>query len=1703
MQPSPIKQVGLQDLEKNLVPSTRHLSITLSESVGVGSNDHSPSNQQNILQNNKMINLSDQVLISSNDHNRNLILVTPNDSIITTLDRISNPERIRINGKIITVENKITDEQSNKISSFINSKTSSFTEIHNFKNNDLISFILPSKTMLFSYMPTGISSAGFDLLHNTIVEINHFTSPNKDSAVILLFIPITGYILTRFAGNKIQTKSKQILSFCVFGLLISSMVVTPLSISPIFLTNVYAESSDQDNKNIIGTNSSTSPVFSSSNATQLGPVFSSSNATQLGPVFSSSNATQLGPVFSSSNATQLGPVFSSSNATQLGSSIQNVTQSWNFTSLNGKVGHVTASNNTLQLQGTGYLAQKINTTNDIQQLTLSAWVKPDYSQGSPQFTIISKENTFMLTINNNIPPTKIATFSVFDGIKWQTVQSTSVIPEEWTYIAATFDPSSISIYVNGTKESTIPLSGIPSIAINGKIMNKTIDQLSSDADVVIGANLDTTRQTSNSQFSGLIKDVSMYNSVLSESQIRQLYANGQSILGTNLVPAQTNLISTNATSITNTTSTISFTDSNSTNLSEMVYANDMLTALVNATSTNSTDMPIIPSMNTTQQSYLLTENPEFNFQYYSDAVIKKSGKILTSYNGTTQSDGWKSSHESITLKITAPDGKEIMLKNTVKKIRDGKFDITLSSLKSAKPGLYTITAILTKNGKTYTTTDQYMWGLVSVNTQKSIYKPGEVANFIIVVLDNQGHSVCNSNIVMNIHSPASSTKTLSSGNGITPEEQCGLYDAQYVPQSEGNYTVDIVAHNPSGVASFSTSFLVQNSFAFDIVRTAQSKIDPVNNPNSFNVRLDVTSYTNATSVNIQEIVPSIFNVTTDAAVQTVGNTTTLTWNKNLIGNATSVQYSYSVPLEFPRLYALGPAKISYGTNSIFTEARPWFVANDPAHESNAAVSSGNTALFKLYNGPTWTASYSGMNSRVLVVTVALNPGTNGNTVSTILYNPTTCTSNTPTGGQALTKAISTIDTTNKEESEIWYLVNPTTSGNKVCVALTSGSGAPTRWDTDAYTFVNVDSVNPIYATSGGTTFGTSSTGTGAVSLNTQPKNILIDAIAAVGSRAISVGSGQTALYTRTTNNNLRSVASDKATSSPTTDSMSTTWSGGSMNYAYSVIELQGSSISATGSLGFSDIIETSASHTVVLSETITTSDALSTAVSKNTTLTETVTAHDSAGKSVNQSLTDSPIARDALLTSASYSAQVTSILIDNTQTATGTGTSITIPSFTVSSGANRYLLVAIETNGTSVASVTYGAQSLSKIRSSNDLNRINTEIWGVVNPTSGTGDVIVDFSPHTAIAVVGAYNILGVDQTNPIPTTVSGTSGVGGGSPSVFITNQYATSIVIDSAGKQIQTISTTAPQSQTWNLQSGGVTGGSSTILPNISVSNHFIWTPGASIGSWVEAAVEVKASGLISPSEIIHVTDTLTTAASKSITLSETVTVADHTVSLSGGRNATLAETVTASDALSTVGTKSITLDETVTSVDQAGMSGGRSKTFTETVTTSDSLTTAASRNTTLAETVTASDALSTAVAKNATLAETVTASDSVTTAVAKNATLAETVTASDSVTTAVAKNATLAETVTASDALSTAVAKNATLAETVTASDALSTAVAKNATLAETVTASDSVTTAVAKKATLAETVTASDSVTTAVAKKATLAETVTASDALSTA
>lgn len=241
---------------------------------------------------------------------------------------------------------------------------------------------------------------------------------------------------------------------------------------------------------------------------------------------------------------------------------------------------------------------------------------------------------------------------------------------------------------------------------------------------------------------------------------------------------------------------------------------------------------------------------------------------------------------------------------------------------------YIYNDIMTTNMKRSIADNQYKTGLVSVNTEKSMYKLGEPVVFDIVVLDGSGYPVCDSKMRMTIKDPRLDVTTLYLGNGIAPSTSCGLYHASYDPVLKGNYTVNIIADTLDGIVAFSTNFVVKNSFDFDVIRTADTKIDP-QVFTVFTVTVNIASHVNTGIVNIREFVPSSFNVKTDGTITVIGDTKIISWYKSMASGRSFVQYSYSVPLEFPKLYTLGPMQIIYGKDNTFTEGRPWFVANDP------------------------------------------------------------------------------------------------------------------------------------------------------------------------------------------------------------------------------------------------------------------------------------------------------------------------------------------------------------------------------------------------------------------------------------------------------------------------------------------------------------------------------------------------------------------------------------------------------------------------------------------------------------------------------------------------------------------------------------------------------------------------------------------------------
>ena len=257
-------------------------------------------------------------------------------------------------------------------------------------------------------------------------------------------------------------------------------------------------------------------------------------------------------------------------------------------------------------------------------------------------------------------------------------------------------------------------------------------------------------------------------------------------------------------------------------------------------------------------------------------------------------------------------------------------------------------------------TSSAIYSGVSMNTNKTIYRPGETAGFEIVILDRKGSPVSGAAIKLSITAPDDVISTF----GEIPETGPGIYETAFGHTSvEGLYYVNVSAVIEGEERFFDTHFLVRSEYEFDIIRTAQGVIDPTMH-DRFDVTVDIVSHTDTSAVVIRECVPSVFTVFTDADVARENETTVLTWHRDPVDGRTSVNYSYSVPVVCPRLYELGPIEIGYD-DRVFVEAGVWYVAVDPRQRlalvtmtepsSDPDIVEGQTFNMSCY----WTRVYTG------------------------------------------------------------------------------------------------------------------------------------------------------------------------------------------------------------------------------------------------------------------------------------------------------------------------------------------------------------------------------------------------------------------------------------------------------------------------------------------------------------------------------------------------------------------------------------------------------------------------------------------------------------------------------------------------------------------------------------------------------------------------
>lgn len=162
-------------------------------------------------------------------------------------------------------------------------------------------------------------------------------------------------------------------------------------------------------------------------------------------------------------------------------------------------------------------------------------------------------------------------------------------------------------------------------------------------------------------------------------------------------------------------------------------------------------------------------------------------------------------------------------------------------------------------------TQEFTWGVLAINTNKSIYLPNEVSQMDIAVLDETGAMVCDAKLTLLVTNPDGEATTLTTEAGqIKVNQVCKLkeftlvpdYETTYQTTSAGKYDIKLTAETLNGTHTITDFFEVRNEVPFDVERETATRIFP---PSPYPVELTIKA-TEDFEGTINEVVPYNFEI---------------------------------------------------------------------------------------------------------------------------------------------------------------------------------------------------------------------------------------------------------------------------------------------------------------------------------------------------------------------------------------------------------------------------------------------------------------------------------------------------------------------------------------------------------------------------------------------------------------------------------------------------------------------------------------------------------------------------------------------------------------------------------------------------------------------------------------------------------------------------
>ncbi len=269
----------------------------------------------------------------------------------------------------------------------------------------------------------------------------------------------------------------------------------------------------------------------------------------------------------------------------------------------------------------------------------------------------------------------------------------------------------------------------------------------------------------------------------------------------------------------------------------------------------------------------------------------------------------------------------------------GRVRLELERQRLIRPGLYTIKLRSKSGKKVIEETQSFSWGLISINSPKTIYRVGEIVPVTVGMVDAAGRTVCDADLELFVTAPDGVTATARTGDGsIAKSTECGAksitarpdYLYRFKATQAGTYALSLEAKTASGQQTLTSTVEVTDQPAFTIERVGPTRINP---KQPYLMHLFVTPASDIKGV-FTENIPLGFAV---SEVSSGGSVATLDqpqpkvrWDVDWrAGQEYELTDVFDAPDVSPALFTLGPAEINE-----LQEIRSWQVASDEVVETD-------------------------------------------------------------------------------------------------------------------------------------------------------------------------------------------------------------------------------------------------------------------------------------------------------------------------------------------------------------------------------------------------------------------------------------------------------------------------------------------------------------------------------------------------------------------------------------------------------------------------------------------------------------------------------------------------------------------------------------------------------------------------------------------------